>query len=213
LPPRLSLSRARLLDAQGNPAAARSRVEAALQQDPGRCDARVLLYQLTRREGSMADQGAALFQQFGCASCHRSDAQGQCPRLDGIYGKEQLMEGGEKVIADDSYIRESVLSPLAKVVAGFKPIMPSFQGQVSEEQLQQLIAYIKSIGPPEANNATPGAAKGSTKISGEGSNPVSKPPIMTTGSPNVGAPQNEHAMPEVLPPANPAAPNQPGQTR
>jgi len=52
------------------------------------------------------------------------------------------MEGGEKVIADDSYIRESVLSPLAKVVAGFKPIMPSFQGQVSEEQLQQLIANL-----------------------------------------------------------------------
>ncbi|HWF43982.1 MAG TPA: cytochrome c oxidase subunit II [Candidatus Kapabacteria bacterium] len=164
-------------------------------------------------QGSMADQGAALFQQFGCASCHRSDAQGQCPRLDGIYGKEQLLEGGEKVVADDSYIRESVLSPLAKVVAGFKPVMPSFQGQVSEEQLQQLIAYIKSIGPPEANNVTPGAPQGSTKISGAASNPVSRPPIMTTGSPNVGAPQNERAMPEVLPPANPAAPNQPGQTR
>jgi cytochrome c oxidase subunit 2 len=164
-------------------------------------------------QGSMADRGAALFQQFGCITCHRSDAQGQCPRLDGIYGKEQLLQGGEKVLADDGYIRESILSPLAKIVAGFQPVMPSFQGQVSEEQIQQLIAYIKSIGPPEANSATPGAGQGSTKISAPGSNPASQPPIMTTGSPNVGSPQNEKAMPEVLPPPNPAAPNQPGQTR
>jgi len=67
LPPRLSLSRARLLDAQGNPAAARTRVEAALQQDPGRCDARVLLYQLARREGSMADQDRFAERLLGCS--------------------------------------------------------------------------------------------------------------------------------------------------
>ena len=152
--------------------------------------------------GTLAERGAALFQQFGCASCHRSDAQGQCPRLEGVYGKMELLEGGEKVLVDDSYIRESVLSPLSKVVAGFKPVMPSFQGQVSEEQLQQLIAYVKSIGPPEVNNATPGGSQGGTKISA----PVSTPPIMTSGSSNTGTSQNQKAMPEVAPSPNPTAP-------
>src|SRR5439155_4559291 len=103
--------------------------------------------------GSMADRGASLFQQLGCITCHRSDAQGQCPRLEGKYGTEEMLNNGQKVLVDDSYIRESVLSPLAKVVAGFQPVMPSFQGQVSEEQLQVLIAYIKSIGPAAATNA------------------------------------------------------------
>ncbi|HEY3876834.1 MAG TPA: cytochrome c oxidase subunit II, partial [Candidatus Kapabacteria bacterium] len=116
-------------------------------------------------EGSMADRGAALFQQLGCITCHRSDAQGQCPRLQDKYGTMELLSTGDKVLIDDSYIRESVLSPLAKIVAGFQPIMPSFQGQVSEEQLQELIAYIKSIGPAASTNAAPSEAKGSSKIS------------------------------------------------
>src|SRR5581483_11997992 len=154
-------------------------------------------------EGSMADRGASLFQQLGCITCHRSDAQGQCPRLEGIYGKEQLMSDGQKVVADDSYIRESVLSPLAKIVAGYQPIMPSFQGQVSEEQIQELIAYIKAIGPPETTNATPGTMKGSTKISAPGSNPAAKPPIMTTGGATIVAPQTEKAQPAQLPQQTP----------
>jgi cytochrome c oxidase subunit 2 len=131
-------------------------------------------------QGSMADRGAALFQQFGCITCHKSDASGQCPRLEGIYGKPQPIEGGPDVVADDSYIRESVLSPLAKIVKGYKPLMPSFQGQVSEEQLQQLIAYIKSIGPPEATNVKAGAGKDTTKTHGAGS-ATGGPPIIMTG--------------------------------
>jgi len=128
--------------------------------------------------GTMAEKGAALFTQYGCVTCHRSDAQGQCPKLEGIYGKSQDLEGGTSVVANDDYIRESILSPMAKIVKGFKPVMPSFQGQVSEEQLQQLIAYIKSIGPPEEVGAKSVAGKDTTKAHGTG---MGGPPIMMTG--------------------------------
>ncbi len=151
-------------------------------------------------EGTMAERGASLFQQLGCITCHHSDGSGPCPRLEGIYGKPQLMNNGLSVVADDSYIRESVLSPLAKIVAGFQPIMPSFQGQVNEEQIQELIAYIKSIGPPETTNATPGV--GVPKAGGNASNPASVPPIMSTGGPQVVSPQNETGRPAQLPTQN-----------
>ena len=69
------------------------------------------------------------------------------PALEGLYGSQSKLADGRTVIADDTYIRESILTPTAKVVAGYEPVMPTFQGQVSEEQLTQLIAYIKSLGP------------------------------------------------------------------
>jgi cytochrome c oxidase subunit 2 len=105
-------------------------------------------------EGSLASSGEKLFQQLACITCHKSDGTGRGPVLEGIFGKEvQLQEGG-KVVADEGYIRESILNPRAKVVVGFQPIMPTFQGQVSEEQVLQLMAYIKSLG------AKPGGAAG-----------------------------------------------------
>lgn len=100
-------------------------------------------------EGSLASTGQKLFQELGCSSCHRSDTQGRGPNLVGVYGKPVLLDDGRTVIADDNYIRESILSPGAKVVAGFKPIMPTFEGIVSEEQLLALIAYVKSMAQPE----------------------------------------------------------------
>jgi cytochrome c oxidase subunit II len=118
-------------------------------------------------EGSLASQGQKVFQDLACNTCHRSDAQGRGPMLDGIFGKTQQLQGGQTIVADESYLRESILNPRAKLVAGFEPIMPTFQGQVSEEQLLQLIAYIKSlggtgqqqqqgsIGTPQQTNARP----------------------------------------------------------
>src|ERR1041384_8200088 len=111
-------------------------------------------------EGSLASSGEKLFQQLACVTCHRSDAQGRGPVLQGLFGKEVLMQDGRKITADEGYIRESILNPRAKIAAGFQPIMPTFQGQVSEEQLLQLVAYIKSIGskpPGEAGTANPNA--------------------------------------------------------
>ncbi len=65
--------------------------------------------------------------------------------MTGVFGKPVLLEDGRTVIADENYVRESILIPTAKVVSGFKPVMPSFQGQVSEEQLTSLVAYVKSL--------------------------------------------------------------------
>jgi cytochrome c oxidase subunit 2 len=100
-------------------------------------------------EGSMASTGEKLFQELGCATCHRSDTQGRGPNLQGVYGKQQLLDNGQTVTADDNYIRESILNPGSRVVSGFRPIMPTFSGIVSEEQLLSLIAYIKSLHQPQ----------------------------------------------------------------
>jgi len=95
--------------------------------------------------GSLAQNGQTLFQQLGCSTCHRFDVQGRGPNLMGVFGKPVQLEDGRIVTADENYVRESILVPAAKVVSGFKPIMPSFQGQVSEDQLNALVAYVKSL--------------------------------------------------------------------
>lgn len=100
-------------------------------------------------EGSLAATGQKLFQQLGCATCHRFDTQGRGPYLIGAYGKPVLLDDGRTVTVDDNYVRESILTPGAKVVAGFKPIMPTFQGIVNEEQLLSLVAYIRTLSQPE----------------------------------------------------------------
>jgi cytochrome c oxidase subunit II len=100
-------------------------------------------------EISMATRGQKLFEQYGCASCHRKDERGRGPSLEGVYGKPVKLSNGQTVIADDAYLRESILHPQAKIVYGFGPIMPSFQGQLGEEQLLQIITYIKSLQKPE----------------------------------------------------------------
>ena len=89
--------------------------------------------------------GGRLFQQLGCESCHRANNEGRGPSLVGVYGSEVELANGDTVTADDGYLRESILTPNAKVVAGFEPVMPTYQGQLSEEEIVQLIAYIKSL--------------------------------------------------------------------
>ena len=95
--------------------------------------------------GTMAENGAKLFTNLSCNTCHLETGQGRGPVLKGLYGKQVLLTNGQTVTMDDAYIRESVLNPQAKVVAGFQPIMPTFQGLVTEEQLLQIIAYVKSL--------------------------------------------------------------------
>src|SRR5271170_3323330 len=114
--------------------------------------------------GTMAQQGERLFEQMGCSTCHLLDRQGRCPILRGVYGSRVQLTDGRTVVADDAYIRESILNPNAKIVAGYKPnVMPSFQGQISEEGILQLVVYIKSLGITNAPGAPtaalqPGAA-------------------------------------------------------
>jgi len=113
--------------------------------------------------GTLASNGQQLFQQLGCATCHRWDTQGLGPNLVGLYGKPVLLDDGRTVTADDNYIRESILNPGAKIVAGFRPIMPSFQGQVSEESLMALVAYIKSLGQPQQSGRQAASETSSTQ--------------------------------------------------
>jgi cytochrome c oxidase subunit 2 len=96
-------------------------------------------------EGSLASTGAKLFADLACNTCHRPDAQGRGPVLDGLFGRTQTLQSGETVTVDEAYVRESILNPSAKITAGFQPIMPTFQGIVSEEQLLALIEYVKSL--------------------------------------------------------------------
>ena len=123
------------------------------------------------QEGSLASAGGKLFQDLACNTCHRSDAQGRGPVLTNLFGKQVALQSGEQAVVDEAYIRESILSPGAKVTAGFQPIMPTFQGLVSEEGLLQLIEYVKSLktdnpvqavrpaaGGPAPNENTPAQA-------------------------------------------------------
>ena len=97
--------------------------------------------------------GQKLFASLACNTCHLENGQGRGPRLNELYGKTAKLNNGVVVDVNDAYIRESILNPTAKVVEKYEPVMPVFQGQVSEEQIQQLIAYIKSIGPKDGGGA------------------------------------------------------------
>jgi len=111
-------------------------------------------------EGSLAQTGQKLFQDLACISCHRTDGQGRGPKLEGLYGSQVQLQDGQRVVADESYIRESILNPKARLVSGYQAIMPTFQGLVNEEQLLQLIAYVRSLGPQSASGgANPASAQ------------------------------------------------------
>jgi cytochrome c oxidase subunit 2 len=111
--------------------------------------------------------GFQLFQAYGCSSCHGQRA----PTMAGLYGSKVPLSDGTTVIADDDYIRESILYPSAKIVAGYPPVMPTYKGQLSAEQVMQLTAYIKSL----AGAADTGAYQGPT---GPTTQPSITPPWM-----------------------------------
>ncbi len=89
--------------------------------------------------------GEKLFVEKACNTCHSPDGTGRAPSLNGLYGAKVLLADGSAVTADDAYLRESILNPQAKIVAGYQPLMPSFQGQLTEEQIMDLTSYIKSL--------------------------------------------------------------------
>jgi cytochrome c oxidase subunit 2 len=109
--------------------------------------------------GPLSATGEKIFAELGCVTCHRTDTQGRGPNLQGVFGKPVLLEDGRTLTADENYVRESILDPGAKVVKGFKPVMPTFQGLVSEEQLNALVAYVKSLSQPGAGGAKTAAAE------------------------------------------------------
>src|ERR1700691_5000466 len=101
---------------------------------------------------SMAQQGERLFSQFGCDSCHSADATGRAPSLAGIYGKPEKMQNGETRIVDEALIRQAIYVPNSVHLPNYQPIMPTYQGQINDDQMLQLIAYVKSLGSEERMN-------------------------------------------------------------
>lgn len=97
-------------------------------------------------EGNFARQGALLFRQYGCNGCHGENSRVAAPSLRGLYGRPVPLQGGGFAVADEQYLRDSILNPGSQIVAGFAPIMPSFRGQISETDLLEIIAYLKSLG-------------------------------------------------------------------
>ncbi|MDR3633286.1 MAG: cytochrome c oxidase subunit II [Isosphaeraceae bacterium] len=106
-------------------------------------------YQRWLQEGevaeSLAASGARLFRQLGCSGCHSVESSVRAPLLDGVFGHPVPLETGEIVTADERYLRDSILLPKSQVVAGYKPVMPTFEGRVGEDELLKLIAYMKSL--------------------------------------------------------------------
>ncbi len=130
--------------------------------------------------GSLSQKGEALFQQLGCVNCHLTTGEGRCPNLVGVWGRPAHTNVGT-VTVDASYVRESILNPSAKIVDGYQNIMPVFQGLVTEEGVQQLIEYVKSIGPTGSDRpAAPPASKAPASAGPNG--PQTKPP---TAQPSV----------------------------
>jgi cytochrome c oxidase subunit II len=122
---------------------------------------------------SPAAAGQQLYESLGCASCHGANGEGgRGPALLGVFGSKVVLNGNQTVQADEAYVRESILNPQAKIASGFGPIMPSFQGQVNEEQLLQLVAFVKSLATnkPETPTTKPATA-------------TPKPTPAATGSP------------------------------
>lgn len=101
---------------------------------------------------SMSGQGARLFSQFGCASCHTGASDATGPSLVGIYGKPEKMATGETRTVDEDLIRKAILVPTSVHQAEYKQMMPTYQGQLDEEQILQLIAFVKSLGSQERTN-------------------------------------------------------------
>jgi len=96
---------------------------------------------------TMAQEGERIFSELGCSGCHVGNSVVRAPPLEGLYGKPVPLQNGQIVKADEGYIRDSILLPNNQITAGYQPLMPTYQGHINEEQLLQLIAYIKSLGP------------------------------------------------------------------
>jgi cytochrome c oxidase subunit 2 len=126
--------------------------------------------------GTLAERGAKLFNDLACSTCHLDTGQGRGPSLKDLVGKTEQLQDGSTVVVDEAYLRESILQSQAKIVKGFQPLMPTFQGLVSEENLVALIEHVKSLSPNAASGTAAPIAP-----SGSGGMPVDtlKPPTQT----------------------------------
>lgn len=129
-------------------------------------------------EGTLAQRGAKLFNDLGCSSCHLDTGQGRGPALKDIVGTTVEFQDGSSAVVDEAYLRESILMSQAKIVKGFQPLMPTFQGLVSEENLVALIEHVKSLSPKATTAAVPTQPQPASQTGGS---PVdaAKPAVQT----------------------------------
>src|SRR5262245_44728275 len=116
--------------------------------------------------GSLSQRGEQLFNDLACNTCHLNDGTGRGPSLVNKFGSSEELSNGTRVLVDESYVRESILTPQTKLVAPYQPLMPTFQGLVSEETVMALVEYVKSLqtsGGGAARTATPAAAAPETR--------------------------------------------------
>jgi cytochrome c oxidase subunit 2 len=117
------------------------------------------------------EAGKELFMnKLGCASCHAAGSGQRGPNLEGVFGTDQKLTTGQAVRADEEYIRNSILNPQSQIVEGYQPIMPTFKGQVTEEQLVSLVAYIKSLSGNTGNTSSMNPSTTTTTGSSSNSN-------------------------------------------
>jgi cytochrome c oxidase subunit 2 len=121
-------------------------------------------------EANPVGAGEKLFAEKACVTCHLANGTGRAPSLNGLYGAQVLLADGTTVTADEAYMRESILQPNAKIVAGYQPLMPTFQGQLTEEQILALTAYIKSL----QSQPVPLKGSGVAPARGAGNAPVTE---------------------------------------
>src|SRR6202012_2270466 len=98
-----------------------------------------------RPHSSLAQSGENLFRQLGCSGCHVGNAAIHAPPLEGLYQKLVPLSDGTFVRANDKYLRDSILLPNSQLVVGYQPVMPTYEGRISEDELLQLLAYVKSL--------------------------------------------------------------------
>ena len=113
--------------------------------------------------GTLSQRGARLFTSLACDSCHLDNGRGRGPSLQNIVGTTVDLEDGSTATVDDAYLRESILNSQAKIVKGFTPLMPTFQGLISEENLVALIEHVKSLSPDTTTTAAPAAPPAAKK--------------------------------------------------
>jgi cytochrome c oxidase subunit 2 len=90
--------------------------------------------------------GKLLYEKQGCATCHSTDGSPKIgPSFKGLFGKKEVLADGTSVAADENYLRESILQPQAKLVQGYAPAMPTFQGKLKDVELRGIIEYIKTL--------------------------------------------------------------------
>jgi cytochrome c oxidase subunit 2 len=94
---------------------------------------------------SLAQNGERLFASMGCNACHNGTAAARGPNLAGVFGSKLTLTDGSQVLVNDAYLRDAILNPSQHVTAGFNPIMPTYQGQISEDGLIDLVEYIKQL--------------------------------------------------------------------